>query len=228
MSVPKPLTFIGIFFLDALLLLLSLKYNQYFFLLSTFMIIVSMLPIIWRFERRPLSAEEVILIAVLSALGAIARVPFSALPSVQPTSFIIILTGVIFGGETGFLVGALSALASNLILGQGPWTLWQMFAWSMMGLSSGLFSHKLYNKASFTLCLFGFVWGFLFGWIMNIWSVFAFFDRITLSLFLTSIATSLYFDLSHAIGNVVFLVLFSKSWFQILGRVQIKYGLLHS
>ena len=228
MSVPKPLTFIGIFFLDALLLLLSLKYNQYFFLLSTFMIIVSMLPIIWRFERRPLSAEEVILIAVLSALGAIARVPFSALPSVQPTSFIIILTGVIFGCETGFLVGALSALASNLILGQGPWTLWQMFAWSMMGLSSGLFSHKLYNKASFTLCPFGFVWGFLFGWIMNIWSVFAFFDRITLSLFLTSMATSLYFDLSHAIGNVVFLVLFSKSWFQILGRVQIKYGLLHS
>lgn len=228
MSVPKPLIFIGIVFWDAILLLLSLKYNQYFFILSTLMIITSMLPMIWRFEKRALSAEEVILIAVLSALGAIARVPFSALPSVQPTSFIIILTGVVFGGETGFLVGALSALASNLLLGQGPWTLWQMFAWGMMGLSSGVFSHKLYQRASFTLCLFGFVWGFLFGWIMNIWSVVAFFDQITIPLFISSIVTSLYFDFSHAVGNVIFLILFSKSWFQILSRVQIKYGLLHS
>ena len=224
----KLLTFIGIFFLDALLLILSLRYTQYFFLLSTLMILVSMFPVIWHFEKRSLSAEEVILIAVLSALGAIARVPFSALPSIQPTSFIIILTGVIFGSETGFLIGALSALASNLLLGQGPWTIWQMFAWSMMGLSSGMFKRKHYHKASFSLCLFGFVWGFLFGWIMNIWSVFAFFDQITLSLFLTSLVSSLYFDLSHAIGNVFFLILFSKSWFQILGRIQIKYGLLES
>lgn len=190
------------------------------------MIVLSMYPVIHHFEKRQLRAEEVILIAVLSALGAIARVPFAALPSVQPTSFIIILTGVIFGGETGFLVGALSALASNLLLGQGPWTLWQMFAWSMMGLSSGLFSYKTYKKAPFSLCLFGFIWGFLFGWIMNIWSVFAFFDAITWRLFLTSMLTSLYFDLSHALSNVCFLILFSKSWFEILGRVQIKYGLL--
>lgn len=226
MSIPKPLIFIVVTLCDIGLLALSLKYNEYFFIFSTLMIVLSMYPVVRDFEKRQLRAEEIILIAVLASLGAIARVPFSALPSVQPTSFIIILTGVIFGGETGFLVGALSALASNLLLGQGPWTLWQMFAWSMMGLSSGFFAHKTYTKASFGLCLFGFIWGFLFGWIMNIWSVAAFFDQLTLPLFLTSMVTSLYFDLSHALGNVFFLILFSKSWFEILGRVQIKYGLL--
>ncbi|MEG0579465.1 MAG: hypothetical protein RR490_06075 [Niameybacter sp.] len=91
--------FISIALLDIVLLTLSFKYNQYFFLLSTVMIILSMYPVVHHFEKRPLQAEEVILIAVLSALGAVARIPFTALPSIQPTSFIIILTGVIFGGE---------------------------------------------------------------------------------------------------------------------------------
>ncbi|MEG1704187.1 MAG: ECF transporter S component [Niameybacter sp.] len=217
--------FISIALLDIVLLTLSFKYSQYFFLLSTVMIILSMYPVVHHFEKRPLQAEEVILIAVLSALGAVARIPFTALPSIQPTSFIIILTGVIFGGEIGFLVGALSALSSNLVLGQGPWTLWQMFAWSMMGLSSGLFAYKTYTKAPFILCTFGFIWGFLFGWIMNIWSVVSFFDQFTLALFATSMATSLYFDLAHGLSNVFFLLVFSKAWFQILGRVRIKYGL---
>ena len=226
MSIRKVFIFLGIVLGDALLLTLSIRYPKYFFLLSSAMILLSMYPIFHRFEKRSLQAEEVILIAVLSALGAVARIPFSALPSIQPTSFIIILTGVIFGGETGFLVGALSALASNLVLGQGPWTLWQMFAWSMMGLSSGLFHRRRYTKGSFSLCLFGFIWGFLFGWIMNIWSVVSFFDQLTLPLLLTSMATSLYFDLAHALSNVIFLLLFSKSWFQILGRIQVKYGLL--
>lgn len=226
MSIRKVFIFLGIVLGDALLLTLSIRYPKYFFLLSSAMILLSMYPIFHRFEKRSLQAEEVILIAVLSALGAVARIPFSALPSIQPTSFIIILTGVIFGGETGFLVGALSALASNLVLGQGPWTLWQMFAWSMMGLSSGLFHTRLHEKASIGLYLFSFMWGFFFGWIMNIWSVVSFFDRLTLPLLLTSMATSLYFDLAHALSNVIFLLLFSKSWFQILWRVQVKYGLL--
>lgn len=221
------LHFIGIVMCDVVLLILSIRYQAYFFILTTLMIVLSMYPVIHHFEKRPLKPEEIILIAVLGALGAVARIPFSALPSVQPTSFIIILTGVIFGGEIGFLVGALSALASNLVLGQGPWTLWQMFAWSMMGLSSGLFAHHKYTKASLGLCLFGFVWGFLFGWIMNIWSVVAFFDQLTLPLILTAITTSLYFDLAHGLSNVIFLLLFSKTWFQILGRVQVKYGLLN-
>ena len=226
MFIRKLSIFLIVALCDVLLLTCSIRYPKYFFLLSTAMILLSMCPIFYSFEKRSLQAEEVILIAVLSALGAVARIPFSALPSIQPTSFIIILAGVIFGGETGFLVGALSALASNLVLGQGPWTLWQMFAWSMMGLSSGLFTSKVHTKASISLCIFGFLWGFLFGWIMNIWSVVSFFDRLTLPLLLTSMATSLYFDLAHALSNVLFLFLFSKSWFQILGRVQVKYGLL--
>ena len=37
---------------------------------------------------------------------------------------------------------------------------------------------------------------------------------------------SFYFDLSHAISNVVFLLLFSTSWITILTRFKKKYGIL--
>ncbi|TKI79007.1 ECF transporter S component, partial [Bacillus cereus] len=37
---------------------------------------------------------------------------------------------------------------------------------------------------------------------------------------------SFYFDLSHAISNVIFLLLFSTSWITILTRFKKKYGIL--
>lgn len=212
--------------LDIILLALSLKFTDYFFILSLLFIVISMFPVFYYFEKRNVKAEEMILIAVLSALGAVSRIPFTALPGVQPTSFIIMMTGVTFGGEIGFLVGSLSALASNLILGQGPWTPWQMFAWSMMGLSSSLWHIHSFSKPPLIFKLFGLAWGFLFGWIMNIWAVFSFFGDITPSLLGTSIISSFYFDLSHGIANVFFISLFTSSWLSILGRVKIKYGLL--
>ena len=44
-----------------------------------------------------------------------------------------ILAGVAFGGETGFLVGAMTMLVSNMLFSQGPWTPWQMFAMGAIG-----------------------------------------------------------------------------------------------
>ena len=41
---------------------------------------------------------------------------------------IIIITGIAFGTESGFLAGTISEFVSNFIFGQGPWTQWQMFA----------------------------------------------------------------------------------------------------
>ena len=42
------------------------------------------------------------------------------------------------GGEAGFLTGSMAALISNFYFGQGPWTPFQMLAWGLIGLASGL------------------------------------------------------------------------------------------
>ena len=95
------------------------------------------------FERSRAGAQAVVLIALLSAVSCAGRVLFAGLPSVQPSSSLIILTGIVFGPQAGFMTGAMTALTSNMLLGQGPWTVWQMSAWGMMGLSSGLLQRLL-------------------------------------------------------------------------------------
>ena len=74
------------------------------------------------------------LVATLAALAALGRVAFAPLPNVKPTTDIVLLAGFALGGAPGFAVGAVAALASNLVFGQGPWTPWQMAAWGLCGV----------------------------------------------------------------------------------------------
>ena len=93
------------------------------YLLSFILLTVIFLLFIVRFEKRKVDGREMVLLAVLSAVAAVCRVPFASIPSVQPTTFVVMMSGYVFGPESGFLVGATAALVSNLFLGQGPWTL---------------------------------------------------------------------------------------------------------
>ena len=80
---------------------------------SLFILAVIMLPFYIRFERKAFVSREIVLVAVLAAIAAVSRVPFSILPSVQPT-FVIIVSAIVFGSETGFMIGATAAIVSNI------------------------------------------------------------------------------------------------------------------
>src|SRR4051794_41830776 len=85
------------------------------------------------YERTQPSARVLALIATLAALAALGRVAFAPIPSVKPTTDIVLLAGYVLGGAPGFAVGAVAALTSNVFFGQGPWTPWQMVAWGGAG-----------------------------------------------------------------------------------------------
>ncbi|NMA86357.1 MAG: ECF transporter S component, partial [Tissierellia bacterium] len=190
-----------------ILLLCSTFFSQKHYLsISLILLLITVSPFFIAFEKRELKAEEMVIISMLSAIGAIGRVPFAAIPSVQPTSFVIIMSGLSFGGNTGFMVGSTAALVSNMLLGQGPWTPWQMFAWGMMGFTASLFKNTKFMKGTIGRSIFGAIWGFLFGWIMNLWGV-LYLDSSTLTwkVYLASCIASFKFDLNHAISNVVFI-----------------------
>lgn len=78
------------------------------------------------FEGNKVSSREVGVIAVLAALAAVSRVPFAPIAGLQPTTFLVMVSGYVFGARSGFMVGAIAALASNFFMGQGPWTPFQM------------------------------------------------------------------------------------------------------
>lgn len=199
------------------------------YLLVSFGVIGCVLIIFFmRFELRSISGREIVLLAMLAAIASVARVPFAALPSVQPTTFIIILTGLVFGAESGFLVGAVAAIVSNIFLGQGPWTPWQMFAWGMIGVSAGLLRNTWWVKKMWGLCTFGFIWGFLFGWFMNMWILVSNLESFSWSYVLAIYSGSVYFDLAHSLSNVFFLFIFATSWTKVLERFKRKYRLLES
>ncbi|WP_371932672.1 ECF transporter S component [Bacillus carboniphilus] len=181
-----------------------------------------------KFERSTLNARAIVFISVLSGIAAISRVPFAAIPGVQPTSFVIIVSALVLGKESGFMIGAVAALVSNMFLGQGPWTPWQMFAWGMMGYFFGALKGTKWIQSKAGLLISGFLWGFLFGWIMNLWFILAFYyEELTLKTFLLYFTGSALFDFYHAISNVIFLALFGTTWIKIITRFQRKWGILN-
>ncbi len=177
------------------------------------------------FEGKRISTEEMVLISALSAAAAAGRVLFAAVPSVQPLSFFVICAASVFGGQTGMMVGVLAAFASNLFLGQGPWTPWQMLSWGLMGLAAGFLFHRLKIKSRFAKLFFGLASGILFGWLMNLWYLISFVGA-TASGFWLAYSQSAYMDLMHGLGNVFFLFFFAGRLEKILLRAKTKYGIL--
>lgn len=186
--------------------------------LSAGILLFSFILVFASYERKNISVKEISLMATLSGLAGVARVPFVALPNVQPTTFLVMISGYVFGPGFGFMTGAFAALSSNFFLGQGPWTPWQMLAWGLAGFSSGILKKYVKNPSRLFFSIFAFVWGFLFGYIMNLWHwLFFVYPHTFKSLIITNM-NGFYFDLMHGVGNFVFAYLFGKDFINILSR----------
>src|SRR5436305_6674211 len=101
--------------------------------------------LVW-FERTRPSARVVSLVATLAALAVVGRIAFAPFPNVKPTTDIVLFAGLAIGVAPGFAVGAITALASNVFFGQGPWTPWQMLAWGLVGVAGGLIGKLLHGR----------------------------------------------------------------------------------
>lgn len=117
-----------------------------YYITSTLVIVELLVPFLLAFESRKPQARELVVIAVLSALAVAARVVIP-LPHFKAIFAVIMLSGIAFGPEAGFMVGAVSALASNFFYGQGAYTPWQMFAYGAGGMLAGfLFAKTVCRK----------------------------------------------------------------------------------
>lgn len=170
------------------------------------------------YEKQQISVKEISLMATLSALAGVSRIPFAAIPNVQPTTFLVMISGYVFGPVFGFMVGAVATLVSNSFLGHGPWTPWQMLAWGLAGCSAGVFKQIFSKPPKLIFALFAFSWGFLFDYMMNIWHWLFFVYPLNWKSFVAVYITSFYFDLIHATGNFLFAYIFGKDFINILTR----------
>ncbi len=191
-------------------------------LVITLMVILVIMAGLFEFESRAISSKEIALIAMLSTISAVARIPFATIPSVQPSTYLIICAGYVFGPVAGFMVGAVTALVSNFFLGQGPWTPYQMFAWGLAGMTAACFRGLKPGRPG--LIILGFIWGYLYGWIMNTWYWASFSYPLTLRTFILYQFSSIWFDTLHAAGNAIFMGLFGMKTITILDRFKKRFS----
>lgn len=167
-------------------------------------------------ERGPGGPKMVALTATLGAATAAGRVLFAAIPSVKPVTTMCLVVGAALGARAGMAVGALAALISNAFLGQGPWTPAQMLLWGLVGASGALFRPATRTRVG--LAIVAGSWGFLFGWAMNLWFLATFGPDVGWAAFLVACAASAWFDVAHAVGNVVFALLIGPALYRLLTR----------
>ena len=150
------------------------------------------------------------------------------LPEFKIVWAITIIAGVAFGGETGFLVGAVTMLASNVMFSQGPWTPWQMFAMGIIGFLAGvLFRKGLLRRSRLSLCIYGAIsCVVVYGGIMNSASALMYADNLNWKTLLIYYVSGFPIDCVHAAATWLFLWFGARPMLEKLDRIKVKYGLV--
>lgn len=211
-----PLTiFIGVYYMG----------DRKYYFISLLIILETLAPFFLIMEKRRARTRELIILSVLSAIAVAGRAAFYMLPEFKPTATVVIISGIAFGGEAGFLVGAISAFVSNFFFGQGPWTPWQMFAFGMAGLFAGiLFQKGFIAKRKASICFFSaFFVLFFCGVILNCGSVIMYQANPNLKMFVSSCIMGLPFDLIHALSTAFFMWFIGEPLLEKLDRIKEKY-----
>jgi len=222
-------------------------------LVSSLLVGALLLLAIIAFERarpRPRDLMPVVVLATLAILGRVVMMP---IPNFQPATALIVLAGFFFGRNAGLLCGMLVAFMSNVFLGQGPWTPWQMLAWGLVGYGAGILGtffqqksapavssqpdaepstslkNRMFTPAHFVYSLIVIAYGtlvsLLFGMIMDLQFFIAYAWEAGWSGLLATWAMGLPLNIAHAASTLIFLALTLIPWGKKLQRLKTKYGI---
>ena len=230
----RPLLSVSLYFLGALIGVAALFYPFIFPeaaagsaalapLLTMVLLTVCLAAIMLEMQSEVVNVRVVAALGVLIAIASALRFLETAIPGpggFSPIFAPIILAGYVFGARFGFLMGALTLLVSALVTGGvGPWLPYQMSVAAWVGFTAGWLPHPARSGWQLALLAgFGFLWGFLYGAITNLyfWPFFAGveglrwqpglpFTEAIVHYGAFYLATSLVWDLTRALGNAILL-----------------------
>lgn len=198
-----------------------------YYIAGTLIIVELMIPFFMAFEGRKPQARELVVIAVMCALAIAGRVVIP-IPHFKAAFAIIMLSGIAFGPEAGFLVGAITAFASNFFYGQGPFTPWQMFGYGAGGMLAGFcFRKDWLPRKPVVMAAFGFVTVLLWvGPLLDCASVFLILPKITWASVIATFVSGFYVNISQAICTALILFLLGNALLEKLDRIKLKYGMM--
>lgn len=146
--------------------------------------------------------KRIALDGMLCALAIIGRWALGALPNVQPVTVILILMAIYIGLWDSVASAVVVVTVTNMIMGVGIWSLYQMLVWALIAVVSGL----LFKKHHHPLVML--VWcalmGYVYGFTVSIFSYRTFATNGGTAGFLAYWISGLGVDSLHALGNAVF------------------------
>lgn len=200
-----------------------------YYITGTLIIMELMLPFFLAFEGRKPQARELVLIAVMCAISIAGRVAIP-IPHFKATFALIMISGIAFGPEAGFMVGAITAFVSNFFYSQGPYTPWQMFAYGAGGMLAGFcFRKGQLPQKPWAMAVFGFFAVILWvGPLLDCSTLFQTMTTYTFHAVMGVFIAGFSVNLSQAICTVLVMLFFAKPLLSQLDRIKIKYGMLGS
>lgn len=198
-----------------------------YYVVGTAILVLSMVPFFLQFERRRPQARELTILAVLCASAVAARAAFAFVPQFKPMMGIVMITGIAFGPETGFLAGAISAFVSNFLFGQGPWTPWQMYAYGIGGLLAGVLIPRLIPAKKIPMSIVGaFLVLCVVGPVLDTSTLFMAMNAMNTGAAGAVYLSGLPMNAIHGAATFLTLLLLGEPILSRLERMKQKYGIL--
>ena len=157
-----------------------------------------------RSERSLRDQSQWGMLVLLAVFGVSGRILLDPIPNVQPVTVLVLLTGAYFGAPRAIALAATIALASNvMLLGHGPWTLFQAVGWGAVGLVGALMSSRIIVEGRVRVGLLAVIAaasGLAFNWFVSL----SILLEAGPSMLVPYLLNGLVFDLYHVAGNVLF------------------------
>lgn len=197
------------------------------------LLVLCLVVLVAQLETRRADARWIAVLGVLVGLNACLRLISGPLGA--NVFFVLpLLGGFVFGADFGFLLAALSMLASALLMGGvGPWLPFQMLGAGWCGLVAGWLPRRLSDRAAtLLLATWGAASAFVYGAVLNLWfwpyltsgaSPNSFEPGLGLAAALGRyalfyLATSSWWDAGRALGTATAILLFGPPILRLLRR----------
>ena len=175
-----------------------------------------------RSERRMDDSNPLAMIGILAIFGIAGRILLDPLPNFQPVTVIVLLAGIYYGAPRAVALAGIIALTTNfVVLGHGPWTLFQVAGWGIVGILGAIFAEHLLKEGQLQLnklAGLAVISAFAFDWIGSV-SILLNTDASMLAPYLIN---GLLFDLYHAVGNLVFVAWLANPLGEIMLRHRVE------
>ena len=198
-----------------------------YYITGTAIIIELLIPFFMAFEGRKPQARELVVVAVMCALATVARVAIP-IPQFKAIFAVVMLSGIAFGPETGFMVGAIAAFASNFFYGQGPYTPWQMMAYGAGGMIFGfLFQKGRLPRKPIFMGIAGFLAVLLLvGPLLDTCTVFLAPISMNFKSIVAIYISGFTVNISQGLSTFAVMFLLGNPLLEKLDRIQVKYGMM--